>query len=253
MKRPPFETFYKPVVSAASEDGLIGFGSTGNVYLYEEIKTGRQVAVKKRKNFDNCTFQLSKTFVYKCYANAKVLMLIQAEHVIRIEDLFVSKVNDNAFELYIIMELCEGNIETYMEEHKKRHSFTPIPESEIVRISCQVVRGLLAFHAVNLAHRDLTPNSIMYRSGGSVFKIGEIGVLKNIVARPLTTSPPELMTVEEVYTPASDIFAYACIMYEMMTLTTRFFFKEVGANEKELHHQVCEELSRVCWFFSPKY
>jgi serine/threonine protein kinase len=63
--------------------------------------------------------------------------------------------------LYIDMELCEGNLENYMQQHNSE-SASPITIQQVWTIMAQIANGLVHIHENNLVHRDLKPRNGNY-------------------------------------------------------------------------------------------
>jgi len=61
---------------------------------------------------------------------------------------------------YIDMELCDGNLEDYIEE-RRFSGPSPLDIKEFWNIMTQITCGLVHIHKAHLVHRDLKPrNSI---------------------------------------------------------------------------------------------
>ncbi len=68
---------------------------------------------------------------------------------------------------YIDMELCDGNLEQFMQEHSPSNA-KPIDMEQIWSIMRQIARGVAFIHSQGEVHRDIKPrNSTLSLSGHS--------------------------------------------------------------------------------------
>ena len=143
---------------------------------------------------------------------------------------------------YLVSPLLEGT--TLREEL----TAGPLPQRKAIDYALQIANGLAAAHAKGIIHRDLKPENIFITKDDRV-KILDFGLAKlkatktQNVVRPddvtlLTTQPgvvlgtvgymsPEQVRGEEA-DHRSDIFAFGCIFYEMLS-GKRAFHKETSA------------------------
>jgi eukaryotic-like serine/threonine-protein kinase len=137
----------------------------------------------------------------------------------------------------LVMELVEG------ETLADRIARGPIPVDEALPIAKQVAEALQAAHEQGIIHRDLKPANIKVRDDGTV-KVLDFGLAKLAEANssklpsalsmsPTITSPALVSGVGVVLGTAaymspeqakgkpadkrSDVWAFACVVYEMLT------------------------------------
>lgn len=125
--------------------------------------------------------------------------------------------------LYVVTEYIEGQtLAQWMRDN-------PAPELETVRgIVEQIVRGLLAFHRMEMLHQDLRPNNVMIDSSGTV-KIIDFGSTRvaGLAEAQTTDSLPDILgtaqyTAPEYFlgeagSPNSDLFSLGVIAYQMLS------------------------------------
>ena len=147
----------------------------------------------------------------------------------------------------LVMELVEG------PTLADRIAQGPIPADEALPIAKQVAEALEAAHEQGIIHRDLKPANIKLRPDGTV-KVLDFGLAKTLepasgaqidaTASPTITSPAMMtgvgmllgtaayMSPEQARGKAvdkrSDIWAFGCVLYEMLTGKRAFQGEDVS-------------------------
>jgi eukaryotic-like serine/threonine-protein kinase len=146
----------------------------------------------------------------------------------------VFEVGESPHGAYMTMEVVEG--ETLREKMgRAKMSRGALSSSDIHDIASQVAEGLAVAHAHGIVHRDLKPENIMIRADGYV-KVLDFGLAKTLpwaqeaaggsatasvgtvtghLAGTFSYMSPEQARAREVG-PASDVFSFGIILYEML-------------------------------------
>ena len=124
---------------------------------------------------------------------------------------------------YLAMELINGDtVSTLLAENGQ------LPITWAAAIATQVARGLEVAHRAGVVHRDLKPSNIMLTTSGLV-KVLDFGVgliLDDVDGGRITSSDATVGTVrymapeqstQRSVTPAADLYALGCVLYEMLT------------------------------------
>jgi len=130
--------------------------------------------------------------------------------------------------LFLVTELLEGETLRQAIQH------SPLPWRRALEIGVSVAEGLAAAHAAGVVHRDLKPENIFLTRLGAV-KILDFGLARfkddsrfepGSLAPTLTDAGLMMGTVGylapeqargEAVTPATDIFSFGCVLYEMVS------------------------------------
>src|SRR5262249_42302780 len=107
-----------------------------------------------------------------------------------------------------------------------------LPIKEIVDIGVQIAKALAAAHGAGIVHRDIKPENIMVRDDGYV-KVVDFGLARTmaeadtsqLTQATMTTTPGLALRTRSYMSPeqaagrpigpASDIFAFGIVLYEM--------------------------------------
>lgn len=181
--------------------------------------------------------KLNRTVAVKVIANARLdsdasrrLFLREARAAASLDHPFICTVHDVLEfrgEPAIVMERVEG------ETLQQRITRGPLSPDQIVQISIEVAEALAAAHAHGIVHRDIKTANIMIAPSGHV-KVMDFGLAMIVSASPeeatahrseeiatriagtLPYIAPETLRGEKA-SPASDVYSYGVVMYEMAT------------------------------------
>ncbi len=196
----------------------------GEVYRARDTKLGRDVAIKVLPE----VFARDAERMARFQREAKLLASLNHPNIAAIYG-FEDSGNTHA----LVMELVEGP--TLADRIKQG----PIPVEEALRIAKQICEGLEYAHERGIVHRDLKPANVKVSRDDAV-KILDFGLAKAVEgeaeAADISTSPtltrmatqagfiigtaaymsPEQAKAKPVDRRA-DIWAFGCVMYEMLT------------------------------------
>lgn len=189
---------------------LLGAGGMGQVYSVRNIISGRTEAMKVLLPDFGAERDLAARFT----AEIRTLASLDHPNIAQLRTAF-------QFEnrLIMIMEFVEG------VTLDKRASEAPIPVSDVIHYSMQVLSALSYAHSKGVTHRDIKPPNIMITSHGLV-KLMDFGIAKSTndlhLTRPGTTmGSVYYMSPEQVrggtVDARSDIYSFGVTLYEMLT------------------------------------
>ncbi len=207
----------------------LGEGGMGEVWQAEDTKLGRAVALKMLPE----VFAQDPERLARFEREARVLASLSHPNIAGIHGL--EEVGGKRF---LVMELVGG--ETLAERVKRG----PIPVAEAVRIAEQIAEAVEAAHEKGVVHRDLKPANVNITPDGNV-KVLDFGLAKALIGDPMSgDGPNQDLSLSPTLTQAmtgmgvllgtagymspeqargkpvdrrADIWAFGCILYEMLT------------------------------------
>ena len=214
--------------------GSLGSGGMGEVYRARDTRLKRDVAIKVLPE----ALSHDPERLARFQREAEVLAALNHPHIASVYDLA-----DVEHARVLIMEFVEG--ETLAE----RIARGPIPLKEALGIAKAVAEGLEAAHEKGIIHRDLKPANIQLTRDGNV-KVLDFGLAKvgdaegnpvNLAtaATVMTTAIPGVIVGTAAYMPpeqakgrdadrTSDVWAFGCVLYEMLAARPVFEGETVG-------------------------
>jgi serine/threonine protein kinase/tetratricopeptide (TPR) repeat protein len=205
----------------------LGAGGSGEVYVADDTRLGRQVALK----FLNADRQRDAD------SRARLLREARAASSLRSPNIAVTyEFVEHGDMLFIAMEYVEGEL---LSDRIRRG---PVPAGEAVDIAAQVADALDEAHGQNIVHRDIKSANLIQTKRGLV-KVLDFGLAKMDVPRStekvlrstselLVTSPgmvlgtiaymaPEQLRADSV-DHRVDLFALGVVLYELLTARLPF-------------------------------
>jgi Tol biopolymer transport system component len=209
----------------------IGAGGMGEVYRATDTNLGRQVAIKVLPD----AFAQDPERVARLEREAKSLAALNHPNIAIIHGLEKTEGMRS-----LVMELVEGPT---LADWLARE---PIAMDEALPIAAQIAEALEAAHEHGIIHRDLKPANIKVREDGTV-KVLDFGLAKPTTpgAADATITSPALMTGAGVILGTAaymspeqargraidkraDIWAFGCVLYEMLTGQRAFEGEDVA-------------------------
>src|SRR5205809_120763 len=139
----------------------IGAGGMGEVYLAQDTKLDRKVALKILPAEVAAHPDRMRRFVQE----AKAASALNHPNIITIHEI------DQAGSFFIATEFIDG------VTLRHRMQSTPMKLGEVLDVAIQTASALSAAHAAGIVHRDIKPENIMLRHDGIV-KVLDFGVAK---------------------------------------------------------------------------
>lgn len=198
----------------------LGAGSSGEVYLAEDLKLARKVALKLIPPLLSSDPENLERFERE----ARLLAALNHPSIVTIYS-----VEEAEGYRFLTMELVEGStLSSIIPE-------TGLPLRQFLEIAIPLVSALCAAHESGITHRDLKPANIMVGSGGKV-KVLDFGLAKlrrgdalggsqvlekSITQQGVILGTLQYMSPEQVegktVDPRSDLFSLGIIFHEMVT------------------------------------
>jgi len=201
-------------------------GAFGTVYEIEG-DDNKKYALKELIN-------LNTTSKERFEREIKILSQLNHPNVVKIFQWNIGGEPPNFSPYYIMEYLSGGSLRQHMDERfraEERYVFER--RWTINRIMLPVCNALAQAHSVNIYHRDLKPDNILYTSPDrSEIKIADWGLGKDISRESLALtatsggqiggtpgycSPEQWFAFDDLIDGRADIFSLGIIFYEMMT------------------------------------
>src|SRR5262245_1954922 len=196
----------------------------GEVYRATDTRLKRDVALKSLS--DSLAVDADRLSRFR--REAEVLASLNHPNIAHLYGL-----EDGAGGPFLVMELVEG------EDLARRVSRGALPVAEALAIAKQIAEALETAHEKGIIHRDLKPSNVMVTPDG-VVKVLDFGLAKavdsadsaaaNVSRSPTLTAmsmPGVILRTAAYMAPEqakgrvvdkrADIWAFGCVLYEMLT------------------------------------
>jgi len=202
----------------------LGRGGMGEVYLAEDTKLERKVALKFLQHD-----QISDQEVHLRFEReAKAAAALNHPNIVTVYD-----IGEHDGQVFMAMEYIKGlTLKELISVNRPpstvdRSPITPcpLPLARVLDIATQIAAGLAAAHSRGIVHRDIKPQNIIIDEN-NIVKILDFGLAKLKGVSTLTKGAFMMGTVYYISPeqalgkeadPRSDIWSLAVVLYEMLT------------------------------------
>jgi len=190
----------------------LGAGGMATVYLAQDIKHDRKVAVKVLRPELGAVIGADRFL-----SEIKTTANLQHPHILGLIDS-----GDADGLLYYVMPFVRG--ETVRDRISREKQ---LPVADAVRIATEVAGALDYAHRQGVIHRDIKPENILLHDGSAL--VADFGIALAVstagtrmtetgmsLGTPHYMSPEQAMGEREI-SARSDVYALGCVLYEMLT------------------------------------
>ena len=204
----------------------LGKGGMGEVYLAQDVRLGRRVALKVLP----AAFADDQDSLARFIREARAASALNHPNIITIHD-----IGDAAGTYFIAYEFVDGR--TLRDVARS----APLDAATAIDIGIQVASALADAHRAGIVHRDLKPDNVMIRATGLV-KLLDFGIARlsrpaeadvtSVTAMPGQTlggmliGTPQYMSPEQArgleVDQQTDLFSFGALLYELLSGTSPF-------------------------------
>jgi hypothetical protein len=196
-------------------EGILGRGGMATVYSAGHVELDRQVALKVLAP------ELSDDpgFVERFRREGRLQASLDHPHAVT-----VYEAGESPDGLYLAMQLVPGPTLAQLAEERA------LPARRALALLRQIGGALDAVHAAGLVHRDVKPQNVLVGDSEDAY-LGDFGLVRVGGAAGVTATgtligtipylAPELIRGEEAV-PASDVYAFAAMVFECLAGTVVF-------------------------------
>ena len=218
---------------------LLGAGGMGHIYLAEDTRLSRKVALKLLPR----EFTQDQERVRRFKQEARAASALNHPNI-----LTIFEIGEHEGVHFIVTEFIDG------QTLRQRLSASALKLSEVLEIIIQASGALAAAHEAGIVHRDIKPENIMVRRDGYV-KVLDFGIAKlteqfmtalttmsdSLISNsaPLKTDPGKVMGTAHYISPdhllgleldgRSDVFSLGVVLYELVAGRAPFEGATTGA------------------------
>jgi serine/threonine protein kinase len=215
----------------------LGKGGFGNVSLYYDNISKKEVAIKKiiktGKERDELRF----------YREIYAMKSIKCPYSVEYYDYY----SDNDF-YYIVMEKCDGDLKSYLKKFKDGLS-----DSVIKGILLQLNEVFKIMLSKNIIHRDLKPRNILIKyvsKNDFNIKLADFGLSREFINQSFSThagtpvyKAPELINQKHYDPNKCDLWAIGVLIYNLKfkEVADSFYYGEIP---KRFDNKLLDDLVR---------
>ena len=198
----------------------LGRGGMGEVWLCEDQRLNRQVAVKALPAHN----QQDKAYVQRFEQEAKAAAALHHPHILSVHDYGKQELPNGTVLTYIVMPYIGGGSLAERVAYYTRQKRL-MPAEEALAFLTQMADAIDYAHKQRIIHRDIKPENMLLRDENWLL-LADFGIARMLSSdRPLTTASrgigtPEFMAPEQARGRAemtSDNYSLAVVAYQLLT------------------------------------
>ena len=212
----------------------LGSGSMGEVYLVEDTRINRQVAIKViRVDASSYINQGATQDAMRLFEReAKSIAQLNHPNILPLFD-YGEEVINGVTMTYMVMPYCsDGSLATWLQQHGQHEQSDMLSPQDTIHFTRQAADALQHAHDHDIIHQDVKPSNFLIRSrktGLPDILLADFGIAKLAAsssgASHVVRGTPIYMAPEQWEghpVPASDQYSLAVMTYQLLTGRTPF-------------------------------
>jgi len=196
----------------------LGRGGMGAVYLANDKRLDRQVAIKMLQVDSSLSTEVTNEMIQRFQKEAKAIAKLNHPNIVSIYD-----IGEENGQYFMVIELLEGQALSNLIERNEK-----LPLEKVIDIGIQICSALSYAHKNGIVHRDIKPANIMYSEEG-IAKLTDFGIaqLSNDKQLGLTQAgsilgsilyiPPEQLVDSRRVDNKADIYSLGVTLFQLFT------------------------------------
>ncbi len=233
-------TLELPTLGRYRLDKVLGQGAMGMVYLGQDPKIGRSVAIK--------TLALGEAFEGEALTEARARFFREAETAGRLAHPGIVTIYDAGEEqdlAYIAMEYVPGHD---LSAHTRPGQL--LPAREVVGFGLRVAQALAHAHRLGVVHRDIKPANLLWVPEQDLLKVTDFGIARladqartragTLLGTPGYMAPEQL--AGQTVDGRSDLYALGATLFQLLMGRLPFEAETLPELMYQITHQEAPDL-----------
>lgn len=199
-------------------ENLLGEGGMASVYRAIDVRLNRYVAIKVIQ----AGFRTDSSYTDRFKREAQAIAQLEHPNIITLY-----RFGDKDGLLYLAMQYIDGaDLAAVIQSFRRDHVYIEFPE--IIQLAHEIGAALDYAHSRGVIHRDIKPHNIMINNDGrAIVTDFGLALLTELGTRGETFGSPHYIAPEQAISsagavPQSDLYAFAIVLYEMLTNVVPF-------------------------------
>jgi tRNA A-37 threonylcarbamoyl transferase component Bud32 len=202
---------------------IIGQGGMGAIYLAQQSRPTRTVAVKVLIPVLGLDPEEQRIFLERFRREANTVAKLEHNNILPIYEYAEALVDGQRLAYLVMPYLRGGTLRERIDEFKRQGRQFEL--STIASYISQIADALSYAHSLGVIHRDIKPGNLLFHQDGRLL-LSDFGIVRLIAMPSLTTAgsflgtaeyaSPEQVSAAEL-DPRSDIYSLGIILYELLT------------------------------------
>ncbi len=220
---------------------LIGRGGMGAVYMAQQARPIRTVAVKVLLPPQHADLEQQRIFLSRFRREADTVAKLEHKNILEIFEYAEAVVNNQPLAYLVMPYIRGGTLRERMDQMQRSGGYFDF--GHVVNYIDQIASALSYAHSFGVVHRDLKPANLLFHQDGRLL-LSDFGIAR-MAALPSLTLAGSFMGTAEYASPEqasaneldfrSDIYSLGVILYELLTNTVPFS----GSNPFSVLSQHC--------------
>src|SRR5579884_2089304 len=207
---------------------LIGQGGMGAVFLAQQARPVRTVAVKVLLPPQHADADQQRIFLARFRREADTVAKLEHKNILEIFEYSEAVVNHQPLAYLVMPYIRGGTLRERLDDMRRAGDYLSF--DHVLNYIDQIASALSYAHSLGVVHRDLKPANLLFHQDGRLL-LSDFGIAR-LAALPSLTLAGSFMGTAEYASPEqasaseldfrSDIYSLGIILYEMLTNTVPF-------------------------------